>query len=265
MQSRPADAWSSGDDYEPFIGRWSRLVAAEFVRWLDVPAQVRWLDVGCGTGALTQTVLEIASPATVVGVDASADYARYAGSATSDARARFDTADATSLPYDGASFEAVVSGLVVNFVPDPRAAIAEMRRVACPGGVVAAYVWDYPGEMWLLRHFWEAAVALDPAAAPVHEGIRFGFCTETWLGELMRAAGLADVERREIVVPTVFADFDDLWSPFLRGQGPAPSYVAQLSDDRQEALRDRLRVQLPVEVDGRIALTVRAWAARGRR
>jgi trans-aconitate methyltransferase len=256
--SGPSDTWAAGAAYEPFIGRWSRPVAAEFVRWLAVPAGRRWLDVGCGTGALTQTVLTMADPREVRAVDPSAGFLRHAAERVTDPRAHFDVGSATDLP--AGPFDAIVSGLVLNFVPDPAAALTAMCAAA-PGGLIAAYVWDYAEGMELLRVFWDAAVALDPGAAELDEGRRFPLCTPDALDVLWQNAGLTDVTLRAIRVPTVFADFDDYWSPFLGGQGPAPTYVGGLSDDARAALRTHLRDRLG-DV-GTIRLSARAWAVRG--
>jgi hypothetical protein len=138
-----------------------------------------------------------------------------------------------------------------------------MRRVVRPGGTVALYVWDYAGEMQLMRYFWEAAVALDPAARELAEATRFPLCRPEPLATLFRDAGLEAVATRPIDLPTVFRDFEDYWSPFLGGQGPAPGYAMSLTDDRRAALRERLRSTLPAEPDGRIPLIARVWAARG--
>jgi SAM-dependent methyltransferase len=178
---------------------------------------------------------------------------------------QFAIADAQALAEQTASYDAVVAGLVLNFVPRPALMVAEMARVARPGGVVAVYVWDYAGEMQLIRHFWNAAVALDPAARALDEGQRFPICHPDRLAELFRQAGLGAVETRAIDVPTRFRDFDDYWSPFLGGQGPAPSYAMSLSEERRTALRERIRVGLPVSADGAIPLIARAWAVRGAR
>ncbi len=258
------DVWASGDLYEPYVGRWSRLVAREFLDWLDLPAGLRWLDVGCGTGALSQTVLDRARPRAVAGADPSEGYVAYARARVSDARASFGVADARSLPFADAGFDAVVSGLVLNFVPDPERALGELRRVARPGGTVAAYVWDYAGEMQLMRHFWDAAVALDPAALEVDEGRRFPVCRPEPLAALFRRAGLTRIDTRPIDVPTVFRDFEDYWTPFLGGQAPAPGYCMSLSEDRRAALRELIRARLPGASDGSIPLIARAWAVRGR-
>jgi SAM-dependent methyltransferase len=258
------DVWSSGDSYDSYVGRWSRPVAAEFVRWLDRPPRGRWLDVGCGTGALTEAVLSAAAPGQVVGLDPSPGFLSHAAARVLDVRASFAIADARALPVADGTFDGTVSGLVLNFVPDRPAALREMARAVGAGGTVAVYVWDYAGGgMGLMRCFWDAAEELDPAVRPQRESVRFDFCRPEPLTALFEDAGLADVDVREIVVPTVFRDFDDYWSPFLRGTGPAPAYVASLDDDRREALRSAVLEHLPVDSDGSIPLTARAWAVRG--
>src|SRR5690606_2477018 len=144
-------------------------------------------------------------------------------------------------------------------------AVSEMARVARPDGVVAAYVWDYSDGMEFMRRFWDAASAVDPDAAQLDQGARFGaLCRPDALAGLWDRAGLRDVETRAIEVPTRFRDFDDYWTPFLGGQGGAPAYVATLPADRRDALRERLRALLPVTADGASSLTARAWAVRGR-
>jgi SAM-dependent methyltransferase len=256
--------WASGAAYEPYVGRWSRLVARELLAWLDVPAGSRWLDVGCGTGALSETIVRVARPSSVTGIDASEGYVAYARERLRDGRVHFRTGDAQSLPFESASFDATLAALVLNFLPEPGRGLAEMVRVTRPGGVVAAYVWDYAGEMQLMRHFWDAAAALDPAAVDLDEGRRFPLCRPAPLEQFFTEAGLADVEVRAIDVPTVFRDFDEYWSPFLGGQGPAPGYATSLTDERRAELRERIRSDLPVSEDGSIHLIARAWAARGR-
>ncbi|HEX7077722.1 MAG TPA: class I SAM-dependent methyltransferase [Candidatus Eisenbacteria bacterium] len=259
----PPDVWATGDAYEAFIGRWSRRVARTFLAWLGVPADAAWLDVGCGTGALAATILETSRPRSVTGVDPSDGFVAHAHRAIPDARVSFHVGDARSLPVADGSFDAVVSGLALNFVPEPDRAVAEMARSCRPGGVVAAYVWDYAGRMEMLRRFWDAAVALDPSAAPLDEGPRFPLCREGALADLFSRAPLRDVATRAIDVTTRFRSFDDYWAPFLGGQGPAPTYVASLEAEAREALRERLRRSLPANPDGSIRLTARAWAARG--
>ncbi len=258
-----ADRWSSGAAYEGYVGRWSRPVAREFVPWVTAASQSRWLDVGCGTGALTSAILEVADPVSVVGVDPSASYVEHTRATLSDPRAEFAIGDALALGRDDGEFDAVVSGLVLNFVPDPAAGLAEMQRVARPGATVAAYVWDYGHGMELMRYFWDAAVDHDAAAADAEEGTRFPLCQPESLAALFTATGLGDVATHGIVVPTVFADFDDYWSPILGGQGPAASYAMSLTEDARAELRELLRSRLPADDTGAIPLTARAWAVRG--
>ncbi|WP_117215723.1 class I SAM-dependent methyltransferase [Allorhizocola rhizosphaerae] len=255
--------WAVGEAYEAYVGRWSRPVAREFVRWLSPEPGWQWLDVGCGTGALTAAVLAHADPLSVVGVDPSEGFLDCARARIVDPRGDFRTGDALALPFRDNTFDAVVSGLALNFVPDPDSAVTGCARVARPGGLVAAYVWDYAAGMGMMRHFWDAAVELDPAASSLDEGLRFPLCQPLALQTLWSACGLESVAVEGIEVPTVFASFGDYWRPFLGGQGPAPGYVMSLPEDRRTALRDLLRSRLPSNPDGSIALTARAWAVRG--
>ena len=259
------DVWAAGDLYEPYVGRWSRLVAREFLGWMGVPPGRDWLDVGCGTGALSQTILQDAEPRAVRGIDPSAGFIEYARARTPDARASFAVGDAQALPAEPESCDAAVAGLVLNFVPRPALAVAQMARAVRPGGVVAAYVWDYAGKMELMRYFWDAAVSLDAKALDLDEGRRFPVCAPGPLAELFGDGGLPEVQVRAIDIPTRFRDFDDYWRPFLGGQAPAPGYCMSLSDERRAALRERIRSRLPVGPDGSITLVARAWAVRARK
>lgn len=257
------DVWANGAAYEAYVGRWSRLVAQQFLAWLNLPAGGRWLDVGCGTGALTQTILLQAQPRTVHGVERSEGFLAAARALVTDDRARFDLGDAQALPVEDAAYDAAVAGLVLNFVPQPDRAVAEMARAVRPGGVVAAYVWDYAGQMQFMRYFWDAAAALDPAAEALDEGRRFPICHPEALAAAWQGAGLGAVATTALDIATPFANFDDYWTPFLGGQGSAPGYAMALSEARRAALRERLRAALPTAPDGRVSLVARAWAVRG--
>jgi SAM-dependent methyltransferase len=257
------DVWIAGALYESYVGRWSRSVAGELLKWLSIPIRKDWLDVGSGTGALSQVIFEHGLPNAIKGIDTSADFIAYAKVHVDSARVTFEVGDAQALPMDSARFDVVVSGLVLNFMPEPQRAVAEMARVARLGGEVVAYVWDYVDKMELMRYFWDAAVVLDPTALEFDEGRRFPICRPSSLAELFRNAGLQEVKVRPIDIPTHFRDFDDYWSPFLGGQGPAPGYAMSLSEERREALRKRIRSNLPIAKDGSIPLMARAWAIRG--
>lgn len=257
-----SDTWERGNPYELYIGRWSREVAPRFLAWLDPPADRRWLDVGCGTGALSAAIMASCAPASVIGADPSDGFLELAAQRLAGS-ARFVRGDAASLPVASASCDVVVSGLVLNFVPDLPAAIAEMIRVSAPGGTIAAYVWDYAGRMEIIKSFWDAAVSLDPAAARLHEGTRFPICAPAPLREAFERAGLLGVDTTALDLRAEFARFDDYWQPFLGGQGPAPANAMSLSEDRRAALRAKLEAALEARPNGPFALDARAWAVRG--
>ncbi len=266
MTEDPA-LWADGARYEGYVGRWSRKVATEFVGRLAMPPGRSWLDVGCGTGALTGTILRDAQPAQVTGVDPSAGFVAYARAkvTSSVADVRFLQGTATDLPFDDGRFDVAVSGLVLNFVPVPGRAALELARVTKPGGTVAAYVWDYADGMQFMRHLWDVAVDLDPAALALDEGRRSPICRPPALRALFETAGLSDVDVEPIDIPTVFENFDDYWTPFLGGTGPAPAYTMGLGTDQRETLRNRLKDRLPTAADGTIPLIARAWFVSGNR
>ncbi len=257
-----SDTWESGDPYEQYVGRWSRRVAPLFLEWLKIPAGRKWLDVGCGTGALCAAILDRCAPASVAAVEPSEGFLKTAQRNLAG-RAALHQGSAAAIPLDNASVDAVVSGLVLNFVPDPRAALGEMKRVARPGATIAAYVWDYAGKMELMRHFWDAAAETDPGAAKLDEGVRFPLCRPEALSALFASSGLGDVQSTALDIPTPFASFDDYWRPFLGGQGPAPAYAMSLDEPARAGLRERIKERIPARGDGSIALVARAWAVRG--
>jgi SAM-dependent methyltransferase len=265
MQAARTEHWSAGAHYEPYVGRWSRRVADEFVRWLARPPGCDWLDVGCGTGALSSTIVVLARPRKVHAVDSSDAFLDYARHQVDDPSVEFHLGDARALPLDDSCVDVAVSGLVLNFIVPPEDAVREMVRVTRPGGTLAAYVWDYAERMQLMRLFWDAVVALDPAAAALDEGRRFPLCKPEPLQQLFSAAGLRAVSVRAVDVETNFESFDAYWAPFLGGQGPAPGYAMALAEERRSALRERLRALVPAASDGSIRLVARAWAVRGER
>ncbi|HEY2862055.1 MAG TPA: class I SAM-dependent methyltransferase [Casimicrobiaceae bacterium] len=259
----PNDSFNKGDPYEFYVGRWSRVVANEFLAWLDLPPSLRWLDVGCGTGALTSAIAAKCRPAQIIGIDPSEGFVAKARANLGN-EATLEVANAMDIPLKDSVIDVVVSGLVLNFVPDPPLALAEMKRTAIAGGTIAAFVWDYAGKMELMRHFWDVALELDPGARPLDEGVRFPLCQPDALGKVFRQANLEAIEVVPIEIATRFRDFDDYWAPFLGGQGPAPSYAMSLSESSRNRLRDRIHKRLPAEGDGSIPLVARAWAIRSR-
>jgi SAM-dependent methyltransferase len=263
MKIEADDGWDSGAAYEQYVGRWSRRIAVNFLDSLDALHGLAWADVGCGTGALTAAILARSHPASIHALDASETFVDRARELIDDVRVRFECGNATQLPWEAERFDASVSGLVLNFVPDPEAMVREMVRVTRRGGAVALYVWDYAEGMEMLRLFWDAAAAEDASAAALDEARRFPICRPEPLRELFNSAGLKSVAVEAIDVPTVFQTFDDYWRPFLGRTGPAPAYLASLKDDAVERIKRRLHGRLTAGSGEPVALTARAWTVRG--
>lgn len=222
---------------------------------------MRWLDIGCGTGALSEAVLDTSEPFALTAIDSSRGFVQSAQERLGQ-RARCRVGNAMDLPMDDDSVDFTVSGLVLNFIPNPTQALREMKRVTRPGGTVAIYIWDYPGKMEFLNAFWDAVVALDPDSSGLHEGTRFPDATSGGLERTFASAGFADASTTALAIETNFVDFDDYWSPYLGGQGPAPTYVSSLDPTQRAQLRELLQDRLPIEPDGCIKLMARAWAIR---
>ncbi|RWZ49523.1 class I SAM-dependent methyltransferase [Labedella phragmitis] len=263
MQFSPsAVAWTNAEHYEPYIGRWSRLVAPSFVDWIDVPPEARWLETGCGTGALTSSILEHARPSSVLATDTSQHYLDHARRLEHDPVVDFRLESAEHVGLPDASVDVAVSALVLNVLADPAVALAESRRVTRSGGTVGAYVWDYSYPLSAIRIFWDTAILLDPIARRLHEGRRFASWSASELARRFRGSGFADVELVDIEIETTFADFSDYWEPMLGGQGPAPTYIASLEPGAVDTLRSAVYRQLPFEDDGSIRLRSRAFAVQ---
>jgi SAM-dependent methyltransferase len=245
------------------MGRWSRALAKKFVEWLGPNTSANWLDVGCGTGALTSAICDRCEPSSVVACDPSEPFIEHARRNFADARASFVVAGADALPWREGGFDAVVSGLVLNFVPNVEQALVSIRERLRPGGFAAAYVWDYAEGMEFLRCFWDEAAALDPRASAFDEGRRFPLCRPETLSSTFEAAGLVQVKTAPLEIATDFSNFADYWTPFLQGTGPAPSYVASLDPRSRESLRERIQRRLDAAAKGQIRLRARAWAVRG--
>jgi SAM-dependent methyltransferase len=250
------DAWVKGDAYELYVGRWSTTVAHEFVGWLGLPAELRWLDAGCGTGALTAKVLELGRPRSVTGADPSEGFLAKARERVEGAR--FCVADAQALPFADNAFDVVVSGLALNFVPDPAPRLVRIRagrhdhgsvRVGLrPGHADDASLLGRPQSNW------------SPRRVGSMRGCAFRSAGRNPCARSGSTPGSRASRWKPIDVPTVFDDFDDYWSPFLGGQGPAPGFAMSLSPERRDALRALIRERLPFDAQGRIPLTARAWA-----
>jgi SAM-dependent methyltransferase len=247
--------------YDRLVGRYSPALARALIAAAGVRAGERALDVGCGPGALTGELVAVLGAAHVAAIEPSPVFAAAC-------RARHPGVEVAEGPgerlaFGDASFHHALAQLVVNFMTDPAAGVAEMRRVTRPGGTVAAAVWDYAGEMTLLRRFWDAAIALDPAAAELDEGRCMPFCEPASLAALWTGAGLADVAVAEAVVGARYDDFEDLWRPLEQGVAPAGAYAVALAPERRAALKDELRRRLGAGEEP-FELTARAWVVTGR-
>jgi SAM-dependent methyltransferase len=245
----------SGDAYDRFMGRYSRELAPVFADFAGIDSGQRVLDVGCGSGVLTEELARRVGADHVAGADPSplleACAERVPG-------AELKRASAESLPWPDEAFDAALAQLVVHFMDDPAAGTAEMRRVTRPGGAVATCVWDFGGGMQLLRLYWQSVRTIDPGADA--ETSPFG--ERDRLEALLRDSGLADVEVDGLEVSTRYEDFDELWNSFLLGVGPAGQYAVGLPPERQEAVRQEYHRRLG-EPDGSFTLDARAWAVRG--
>jgi trans-aconitate methyltransferase len=263
MNEQPKENWGSASPYERYAGRWSRKVASEFLAWISVPPGAAWADVGCGTGAIAECILAQCQPQSLALVDKAEAFISAARQHITDFRVTFHTADAAALPWDADTFDATVSGLVLNFVPDHRSVAREMARVTKPEGKVAAYVWDYGQGMEMMRHFWDAAIAVSPGDSKLDQAERFPICQPEPLQALFRDIGLKSISCRAIDIPTVFRNFDDYWSPFLGKQGAAPTYLASVDQPIREKIRTLLESRLVPSADRTISLRARAWAVQG--
>ena len=262
-ESGGTQMFSEAEKYEKFMGRWSRRLAPLFVKFAGVGDGERMLDVGSGTGPLALVIAGETRQSEVVGIDPSRSYVDFANQRTSDPRIKFQVGDAQKLDFPSGTFDRCLSLLVMNFIPDARKAMTEMCRVTKPGGWVAACVWDYSDGMKMLRIFWDAVGAIDPANP--HDESNMPLCRKGQLAALWREVGLKDVEEKELVIDMQFTSFEDYWAPFLEAQGPAGVYVTNLSQERREQLKNNLRQTiLAGKPDGPFSLKARAWAVRGR-
>lgn len=263
MTELPGDSWTAGEAYEAYMGRWSRSLARVFLDWLRPGRLGHWLDVGCGTGALTAAIVDVCEPASVIACDPSEPFIEHARKTLSGVCTFHVIPTADALPRRDLGFDVVVSGLVLNFMSQPASALRAMRERSRRGGTVAAYIWDYAGGIELLNYFWEEAVSLNATAASVDESRRFAGWDLRAMESLFCAAGFADVETAVLEIPTEFSSYEDYWKPFLGRSGPAPSYVASLDSAQRELLRARLERRLSAGEGRHVRLRARALATRG--
>jgi SAM-dependent methyltransferase len=257
---------TDGAAYDIFLGRWTQRLAEPFLDFIDPPTGGALLDVGCGTGSLARAMAARFSQRRVVGVDIALPYAAFARSRSSPDNPTFAVAGAARLPFANGAFAAAAAQLVLNFVPDPVAALNEMKRVTMPGGHLAATVWDFRGGLVYQRIFWDTAAAIDPAAGRARDRLFAGaLALPDGLVRLFELVGLARIERTSLTIRMDYADFADYWTPLLGGQGPVGTYVAALAPGVRADIESRVRAAfLSGAPDGLRSLTATAWAVRGR-
>lgn len=251
---------ASGDAYDGFMGRYSQPLASVFADAVGVTAGQAVLDVGCGPGALTSELVVRLGPDLVRACDPSRSFVAECARRHPGVEARVGRAEA--IPYADSRFDVVLAQLVLHFVDDPPRAAEEFRRVVRPGGVVAACVWDFAEGMQMLRHFWDAALTVDPDAPDEARTMRFGRQGE--IAGLLGRAAFVDVGEARLEVASFYRGFDELWGGFLAGIGPAGSYCVALSADAREAVRAELfaRVGSPTSGFGLTATARCSWGTR---
>jgi len=256
MFQKPAGA------YERFVGRYGPSLAAAFADFAGVTDGMRALDVGCGPGPLTALLAGRLGAGRVSAAEPSEAFAAACRERVPGVEVV--EAGAEELPFEDDRFDITLSQLVVNFIDEPVEGVREMARVTHPGGVVAACVWDYGGEMTLLRKFWDAAIEILPERARVaDEGVSMEWCGEGQLAGLWAAAGLDIVRSGDLLAQAEYANFEDLWSPLPTGVGPAGAFCASLDESEQKRLKRAFRRRLGVG-EGPFELTARAWAVVGK-
>ena len=248
--------------YEDTMGRWSRILAADFCRFVDFPDQGQILDVGCGTGALIEELSKRTCRANLMGIDPSSSFIEYARKRLDGDRHRFIVGDACHMPFDTASVNGCASSLVLMLISDPRRLASEMCRVTCKRGVVAACTWDVTG-MEMIEIVWDEAMRLDDGAqAFVRRPVQCNRKGE--LSELWTNLGLADVTEVPMRIQTPFASFEDFWLPFEKGAGTRTgAYIQQLQEDHKSALRGALFSRLCGSSSRAFCLSALAWAVKG--
>jgi len=264
QEERPK-MFGDAEAYEHFMGRWSRLVAPLLLDFTDLPDNTgRVLDVGSGTGSLAFAIAERKDRSLVIGIDPSQEYVAFANSRNPfPDRASFQVGDAQQLHFCDASFDASLSLLVFNFIPDPGKALREVRRVTKAGSRISAAVWDYGAGMRMLRVFWDAAVSIDARAERLSEK-HMALCRHGELSQLWKRGGLENVHEQPLEIAMRFESFADYWDAFLLGQGPAGTYVRSIDLDRLQVLRGDVKRRLSISGEGvPFGLSARVWSVRG--
>ncbi len=251
--------FTDGKAYERLMGRWSRLAGEKFLDWLAAPKDLQWLDVGCGNGAFTEVLIARCSPAAVIGVDPSEGQLVYARGRPGTKHAEFRVGDAQALPFPDNSFDAATMALVLVFIPDPVKAARELARVVRPGGVVATYMWEFPGGFPLTP----LAVAMKELGLTPPERPNVEASGRDAMRAIWKQGGLTAIETEVIRIRVGFSSFDDFWDSNTVPVGPSGKALAELSPSAREQLKTKLRERLPIAADGSIAYEAFANAVKG--
>lgn len=253
--------FNDGAAYERLMGRWSRRVGEIFLDWIDIPKNLRWIDIGCGTGVFTEELIKRCSPTAVSAIDPSPDQLAFARTRPGLEVAEFRVGDAQDLPFADDSFDVAVMALVVHFVPDPAKAIAEMARVVRPGGWGVSYGWDYTVGGSPVAPIAAAmkSLGLDPPSPPSGKATSSQVLQELW-----GFAGFRDIEIRVIRIPVTFADFDEFWGSISAPVGPAGKAIAEMSPDMLGRLRATMKEQATLTADGQVVYEACANAIKGK-
>ena len=257
------NGWNNSSFYNDFMGRWSMRVAQLFLSWLNENHSLqnkKWIDVGCGTGALTFEILKQTNPESVLGVDSSPEYLPKSSSTTTLSFRRGSSSD---LPVKSEQFDYAVSALALNFMPNHDQCIKEMMRVLKKNGILSLYVWDYKEQMEFLRYFWDSAIEAIPRSKDFDEGEKFPICRREALKELFEKNTLTNIEMKDLIIQTEFRNFEDYWIPFLRGQGPSGEFLTSLNEKERNLIKNKLLEKLPYSEDGTITLKARSFAIKG--
>lgn len=258
-------AFDDADAYDRYMGRWSRAIGEPFIAWVDAPKRAAWLDVGCGTGAFTELILEHGAPARVVGIDPSAQHVEHARAVVSAPQVDFRQGSALDLPFRAGEFDVVVSALVIHFLPDRRTAFREMLRVARPGGIIAGYTWRKSPTV-IDAPYGPLAHAVIEIAGEVKQSPVIPEAMPEGLRAVLVAEGYQEIAITTIAASQTFADFEEYWiSQTATFQHPVARSVAALSDADRETLRGNLRRALPAAIDGSVTYASRATAFKARK
>lgn len=256
------ERWDDTDGYEMYVGRWSKLISASFIDWLNPTSKLRWLEIGCGTGALTKTINEKCQPAYLLAVDKSDSYLKAARENVGSGNISFLSADLSSHPLSE-EFDHITSGLVLNFIPQVQEMLKGLMNNLKNGGQMSSFVWDYGGHYQPMRHFWEAAKEVAKGVEKYDAGIKFDLCKKENLTQLFKTIGLTDVQFTAIEHIATFRDFDDYWLPIASAQGSVTEFISTLTDAQKSDLKAIIKQRLPIAFNGEIKLIISALAVKG--